>query len=71
MKRLPVFTAALAFGFLLYALYKKKLGRYAEDPNEIADVNTENDSRHITNVFAKAKNVATSEEVPAVESASL
>ena len=70
MKRLPAFIAALGLGFLIYALYKKS-GRFDENTNEITDDNYEPESRHITDVFAKAKNVATSEEIPGGESASI
>jgi len=56
MKTLPVFTAALGVTFLLYALYKKL--RFAAN-NKSVDEITAPASRHITDVFAKAKQVAT------------
>ena len=52
MKKLPVFTAALALGFLFIALYRrsKKLSR-----DEQQSMKAEPQSRHLTDAFAKAK----------------
>ena len=67
MKKLTVFTAALGVGFLLYAVYKKL--RLAEDKNDTTDVRTESGSRHITDVFTRAKHMATAEDIPTGEPA--
>jgi hypothetical protein len=59
MKKLPVFTAALALGFLFIALYgrSKKLSR-----DEQQSMKAEPQSRHLTDAFAKAKNYTPPEE---------
>ena len=61
MKKLPVFTAALALGFLFIALYRrsKKL-----NPGEQKSMKAEPQSRHLTDAFAKAKNYTPLEEEP-------
>ena len=64
MKRLPVFTALLSLGFLLYVLYKKSGNE--EEPQDIMEY--EPHSHHITDVFAKAKEVATSHKTESGES---
>jgi len=59
MKRLSIFTATLAISFLIYALYKKSINS-SEDLNDSTE--PEPRSHHVTDVFAKAKKVAMSEE---------
>ncbi|KAA9035494.1 hypothetical protein FW778_21280 [Ginsengibacter hankyongi] len=59
MKRLSVFTATLALSFLIYALYKKSI-TVNDDLNDSTE--PEPHSHHVTDVFAKAKKVAMSEE---------
>jgi hypothetical protein len=59
MKKLPVFTAAIALSFLIYTLYKKSKHRI----EDLQDVTLpEPRTHHVTDVFAKAKKVATAEE---------
>ena len=59
MKKLPVFTATLALSFLIYVLYKKSI-HLSKDLTDSTE--PEPRSHHLTDVFAKAKKVAMSEE---------
>ena len=59
MKRLPLFTATLALTYLIFALCKKR----KNFDEEVYDGNEhEAHSHHVTDVFSKAKKVATSHQ---------
>lgn len=59
MKKIPVFTAVATLAFLIYILYNKKSNSLQENVND--GLKHEPGSHHITDVFAKAKQYATSD----------
>lgn len=61
MKKLPLFIAAATAGLLIYFLFYKQKNSPYQNTDLDSDIRNDPGKRHVTNVFAKAKDYATTD----------